>query len=60
MMRFDHGRLGLPAELPGTGAIAKALIDAGAAASYGLIRTHNQRRKINKLTRDSMNRAVGR
>lgn len=30
MLRFDHGRLGLPRELPGTGAIAKALIDAGA------------------------------
>ena len=31
MLRFDHGRLGLPSELPGTGATAKALIDAGAA-----------------------------
>ena len=30
MLRFDHGRLGLPRELPGTGAIAKALIQAGA------------------------------
>jgi ankyrin repeat protein len=30
MLRFDHDRLGLPRELPGTGAIAKALIDAGA------------------------------
>src|SRR5215469_16635956 len=30
MLRFDHDRLGLPAELPGTGAIAKALIAAGA------------------------------
>jgi ankyrin repeat protein len=30
MMRFNHDRLGLPAELPGTGAIARALIDAGA------------------------------
>jgi hypothetical protein len=30
MMRFNHDRLGLPAELPGTGAIAKALIAAGA------------------------------
>lgn len=30
MLRFDHQRLGLPRELPGTGAIAKALIDAGA------------------------------
>ena len=30
MLRFDHGRLGLPRELPGTGAIAGALIQAGA------------------------------
>jgi uncharacterized protein len=30
MLRFDSGRLGLPGELPGTGAIAKALIEAGA------------------------------
>ncbi|MBO0772537.1 MAG: ankyrin repeat domain-containing protein, partial [Actinobacteria bacterium] len=30
MMRFNHGRLGLPRELPGTGAIARALIEAGA------------------------------
>jgi hypothetical protein len=30
MLGFNHDRLGLPAELPGTGAIAKALIDAGA------------------------------
>ncbi len=30
MMRFNHHRLGLPGELPGTGAIAKALIEAGA------------------------------
>jgi hypothetical protein len=30
MMRFDHERLGLPRELPGTGAMAKALLDAGA------------------------------
>jgi hypothetical protein len=30
MLRFDHGRLGLPGELPGTGAIARALIEAGA------------------------------
>jgi hypothetical protein len=30
MLRFDHGRLGLPGELPGTGAMAKALIQAGA------------------------------
>jgi hypothetical protein len=29
-MQFNHDRLGLPPELPGTGAIAKALIDAGA------------------------------
>jgi len=31
MLRFDHGRLGLPSDLPGTGAVAQALIDAGAA-----------------------------
>ena len=30
MLRFDHGRLGLPRELPGTGAVARALIEAGA------------------------------
>jgi uncharacterized protein len=30
MLRFNHDRLGLPAELPGTGAIAQALIEAGA------------------------------
>ncbi|MFC4056182.1 ankyrin repeat domain-containing protein [Actinomadura syzygii] len=30
MMRFNRGRLGLPGELPGTGAIARALIGAGA------------------------------
>jgi hypothetical protein len=30
MLRFDSGRLGLPRELPGTGAMAKALIQAGA------------------------------
>jgi uncharacterized protein len=30
MLRFDHGRLGLPGELPGTGAMARALIEAGA------------------------------
>jgi ankyrin repeat protein len=30
MMRFNHDRLGLPRELPGTGAVARALIDAGA------------------------------
>jgi hypothetical protein len=30
MLRFDHDRLGLPRDLPGTGAITKALIGAGA------------------------------
>jgi len=30
MLRFDSGRLGLSRELPGTGAMAKALIEAGA------------------------------
>jgi ankyrin repeat protein len=30
MMRFNHDRLGLPRELPGTGAIARALLQAGA------------------------------
>lgn len=30
MLRFDHRRLGLPRDLPGTGAIARALIQAGA------------------------------
>jgi hypothetical protein len=30
MLRFDHGRLGLPRDLPGTGAMARALIEAGA------------------------------
>jgi uncharacterized protein len=30
MLRFDAGRLGLAGPLPGTGAIAQALIDAGA------------------------------
>jgi len=30
MLRFDHRRLGLPRDLPGTGAVARALIDAGA------------------------------
>lgn len=30
MMHFNHDPLGLPGELPGTGAIARALIDAGA------------------------------
>ncbi|TDV47922.1 ankyrin repeat domain-containing protein [Actinophytocola oryzae] len=30
MLRFDSARLGLTGDLPGTGAVAKALIDAGA------------------------------
>jgi hypothetical protein len=30
MLRFDHGRLGLSRDLPGTGAVAQALIDTGA------------------------------
>ena len=30
MLRFDHERLGLPADLPGTGAVTRALLDAGA------------------------------
>jgi hypothetical protein len=30
-MSFNHERLGLPGELPGTGAVTKALIDAGAS-----------------------------
>jgi uncharacterized protein len=30
MLRFDHDRLGLPSELPGTGAMARALVEAGA------------------------------
>jgi uncharacterized protein len=30
MLRFDHRRLGLPADLPGTGAAARALVAAGA------------------------------
>jgi hypothetical protein len=30
MLRFDSRRLGLPAELPGTGAIARALVERGA------------------------------
>lgn len=30
MLRFDADRLGLPSELPGTGAMAQALIEAGA------------------------------
>jgi uncharacterized protein len=33
MMRFNHDRLGLPRGLPGTGAIARALIEAGAPVS---------------------------
>ena len=33
MLRFDHGRLGLPGELPGTGAMARALIEAGGTPS---------------------------
>ncbi len=33
MLRFDHTRLGLPADLPGTGAIARALIQAGASVN---------------------------
>ncbi len=32
MIGFDHERLGLPADLPGTGRVAAALIDAGAPA----------------------------
>ena len=32
MLRFDHDRLGLPPELPGTGAMIRALIQAGAPA----------------------------
>jgi hypothetical protein len=32
-LRFNHERLGLPRELPGTGAIVKALIDAGASVN---------------------------
>ena len=35
MLRFNHDRLGLPAELPGTGAIAKALIDAARRSTGG-------------------------
>jgi ankyrin repeat protein len=31
MIGFDHERLGLPKSLPGTGAVATALIDAGAS-----------------------------
>jgi len=31
MLRFDSPRLGLPPDLPGTGAIARVLIDAGAS-----------------------------
>jgi uncharacterized protein len=30
MLRFDHGRLGLPRNLPGTGAVAGVLIETGA------------------------------
>lgn len=30
MLRFDHGRLGLPRDLPGTGDVARALIETGA------------------------------
>lgn len=30
MLRFDHRRLGLPRDLPGTGAVARALLAAGA------------------------------
>lgn len=30
MIGFDHERLGLPTDLPGTGEVARALIDAGA------------------------------
>jgi ankyrin repeat protein len=30
MIGFDHERLGLPGDLPGTGEVARALIDAGA------------------------------
>ena len=30
MLRFDHDRLGLPRDLPGTGAVARKLIQAGA------------------------------
>jgi ankyrin repeat protein len=30
MIGFDHERLGLPSDLPGTGEVAQALIDAGA------------------------------
>jgi uncharacterized protein len=30
MLRLEHRRLGLPRHLPGTGAVAKALLDAGA------------------------------
>lgn len=33
MLRFDHDRLGLPRELPGTGAMARALIEAGASVN---------------------------
>jgi len=30
MLRFDHRRLGLPRDLPGTGVVARALLEAGA------------------------------
>ena len=35
MLRFDHERLGLPRDLPGTGAVARALIEAGAPVDGG-------------------------
>ena len=35
MLRFDRERLGLPGDLPGTGAIPRALIDAGAPVDGG-------------------------
>ncbi|MGI8336172.1 ankyrin repeat domain-containing protein [Actinomadura scrupuli] len=35
MLRFDARRLGLTGDLPGTGAMAQALIDAGAAVNGG-------------------------
>lgn len=33
MLRFDHLRLGLPHDLPGTGAVARALLAAGAPST---------------------------
>ncbi len=33
ILRFNHDRLGLPVELPGTGPVVRALIDAGAAVN---------------------------